>query len=44
MMGSLSRGEQLLLDGVRQKSKMYDFKGVGAVGFAVKTNVKNMLE
>ena len=40
MMGSLSRGEQLLLDGVRQKSRLYDFNGVGAVGFAVKTSVK----
>ena len=40
MMGSLSRGEQLLLDGVRQKSRLYDFIGEGAVGLTVKTNIK----
>ena len=40
MMSSLSRGEQLLLDGARQRSKLFDFSGVGVVGLTVRTNVK----
>ena len=40
MMSSLSRGEQLLLDEARQRSKLFDFSGVGVVGLTVRTNVK----